>query len=265
MMPADSLKAGDYGLWLPKGASTFAPDIDHIMVIVHALMIFMFVAWGVFMVYALIRFRKGANRPVVYSGYPRRSIPVMLVGIVVFFDYYLLIGHDIPFWTDYRTHFPPEDTATLIEVVGQQFAWNIHYPGPDRKFGRTNPNLVDEVTNPIGLNRDDPNAQDDLVSVGNLHIPVEKPVIVYLTSKDMIHSFSLPVMRIKQDAIPGTVMKIWFIPTRTGEFQIACAQLCGEGHYRMSGIFVVETQAQFDAWMAEQQAAQHPSGEGPIF
>lgn len=264
-MAEDSLKMSDYGLWLPKGASTFAPDIDHIMILVHALMLFMFLAWGIVLLYSLIKFRQGAGRTVVYSGYPKMVIPVLLVGIVVVFDYYILFGHDIPFWGEYRTHFPAEDSSTLVHVVAQQFAWNIHYPGPDGKFGRTDPKLVNEVSNPVGLDRTDSNAKDDLVSVGTLHIPVNKPVIVYLNSKDMIHSFFLPVIRIKQDVIPGTTMRIWFVPTRTGNFEIACAQLCGEGHYRMKGNFIIESQEKYDAWIAEQEAQLQPSGEGPVF
>jgi cytochrome c oxidase subunit 2 len=261
----DSLQMSDYGLWLPKGASTFAPDIDHIMILVHVLMIFMFVAWGIFLVYSLVKFRQGAKRTVIYKGYPKMAIPVILVGIVVVFDYYILFGHDIPFWGEYRTNFPKTESSTLIHVVAQQFAWNIHYPGPDGKFGQTDPKLVDEVSNPIGLDRSVPDAADDIVSVGNLHIPVNKPVIVYLSTKDMIHSFFLPVMRVKQDAIPGTTMRIWFVPTRMGAFQIACAQLCGEGHYRMKGNFIVESQEDYDAWIADQEAQLQPSSEGPVF
>ena len=101
---------------------------------------------------------------------------------------------------------------------------------------------------------DDPYAKDDITTVGQLRIPVEKPVIIHLTSKDVIHSFSLPVMRVKQDVIPGMSIPIWFEPTRTGDWQIACAQLCGNSHYSMKGIIKVQNQEDFAAWMAIQKA-----------
>ena len=114
--------------------------------------------------------------------------------------------------------------------------------------------MVDEKINPIGLDFDDPYAKDDITTVGQLRIPVEKPVIIHLTSKDVIHSFSLPVMRVKQDVIPGMSIPIWFEPTRTGNWQIACAQLCGNSHYSMKGIIKVQNQEDFAAWMAIQKA-----------
>ncbi|MFQ6616933.1 MAG: cytochrome c oxidase subunit II [Fidelibacterota bacterium] len=241
----------DYGFWLPRSASTFSGEIDTAISLVHILMVVMFILWGVFFVCFLLRFRQGAGKSVDRKGYRTAIVPILMVAFVALFDGYMLIGHDIPFWHHLKTDFPPEEESTVVRVVAQQFAWNIHYPGADGRFGRTNPSLVDEQANPVGLDFSDPNAQDDITTVGELRIPVEKPVIIRLSTKDVIHSFSLPVMRVKQDAIPGTSIPLWFSPTRTGSWQIACAQLCGNSHYSMKGILKVETQQNFEAWLAE--------------
>jgi cytochrome c oxidase subunit 2 len=139
--------------------------------------------------------------------------------------------------------------------VGEQFAWNIHYPGPDGKFGRTDNTLV-SAENPLGLDRKDPDAKDDLVTPNQLHLPVDRPVLVRLSSKDVIHSFGLYEMRVKQDAIPGMQIPVWFTPTRVGEYEISCSQLCGLGHYRMRGFVTVESQADFQAWLKDQAKTQ---------
>ena len=149
----------------------------------------------------------------------------------------------------------------MVRVVGQQFAWNIHYPGPDGKFGKTDPKLVDAQSNPLGLDRRDPAAADDFTTVNQLHLPVGKPAIIYLSSLDVIHSFALQEMRVKQDAIPGMSTPVWFVPTVTSDdmkkrkgdekwsYEISCAQLCGLGHYRMRGYVTIDTPEQFQAWM----------------
>ena len=103
--------------------------------------------------------------------------------------------------------------------------------------------------NPLGLDPSDSAAKDDIVAINQLHVPVGKPVIVHLNSKDVIHSFFLPVMRVKQDVIPGQTVSVWFEAAKTGKFEIACAQLCGLGHYRMRGFFMIDTPEQFSTWM----------------
>jgi cytochrome c oxidase subunit 2 len=141
--------------------------------------------------------------------------------------------------------------ATIIQVTGEQFAWNFHYPGPDGQFGRTDNKLI-TGTNPIGLDKDDPAAKDDVLSIGVMHAPVGKPVRVRLRSKDVIHSFFLPNFRMKQDAVPGMGIEVWFTPTQAGQYEIACAELCGLGHYRMKGALTIdESQDAFNKWLAE--------------
>ncbi|HET9359116.1 MAG TPA: hypothetical protein VFO58_05175, partial [Vicinamibacterales bacterium] len=146
---------------------------------------------------------------------------------------------------------PAEHESTIVRVVAEQFAWNVHYPGADGVFGRTDIRLVDPE-NPLGLDRTEPPGRDDLVVNGRLNVPVGKPVIVFLSSKDVIHSFGLPQMRVKQDAVPGIVQPVWFTPTMTGEWNIACSQLCGLGHFRMRGIYAIQTQEDYEAWLKEE-------------
>ena len=138
-------------------------------------------------------------------------------------------------------------------MVGEQFAWNMQYPGRDGKFGRTDIRLV-SADNPLGLDRADPNAKDDITTINQLNIPVGRPILVHLTSKDVIHSFGLYEMRIKQDAIPGMEIPVWFVPTRAGDYEITCSQLCGLGHYRMRGFITVQSQSDFDKWLADPPA-----------
>ena len=175
----------------------------------------------------------------------------------------LLFGFAVPIWAARVDRMPPESEALVVQLTGEQFAWNVHYPGPDGKFGRTDIKLIDVQTNPLGVDRSDPAAKDDVTTLNQLYLPANKPIIVKLRSKDVIHSFNVPEFRVKQDAIPGLTIPIWFIPdvtteqmrARTGnpefQYEIACAQLCGLGHYRMRGFVTVQTQEEFQKWMDE--------------
>jgi cytochrome c oxidase subunit 2 len=149
----------------------------------------------------------------------------------------------------------PADAYT-VQVTGEQFQWNFHYPGADGAFGRTDNSLI-STTNFIGLDRNDPAGRDDIVVLNQMHIPSNRPIRVRLRSKDVTHSFFLPNLRVKQDAVPGMQIEIWFTPTRPGTYEIACAELCGLGHYRMKGILTIdESEEAFNAWLVEQAASQ---------
>jgi cytochrome c oxidase subunit 2 len=145
----------------------------------------------------------------------------------------------------------PED-ALVVEVVGKQFEWIIRYPGKDGKFGEASPELVNDARNPLGLDRKDPAARDDVVLRGNLHLPEGRPVSVRLRSHDVLHSFTVPHFRIKQDLVPGFTTSTLFTPTRSGSYEIVCAEVCGLGHYRMRGMAIVEPAGDFEKWLAEQ-------------
>jgi cytochrome c oxidase subunit 2 len=239
-------------------------------------MLVLFVGWSAFFVYALFRFRRGRNPQADYAGARSHASTYLEVAVAVV-EAVLLIGFSIPLWADRMDEVPPASESVVVRVVAEQFAWNVHYPGADKVFGRTDAKLIDTQTNPLGLDREDPHALDDLTTLNQMHLPVDKPAIVQLLSKDVIHSFNLPHMRVKQDAIPGLNIPLWFVPTvtteqmrqRTGndkfEYEIACAQLCGLGHYRMRGFLTVHSQEGFATWLGEQKPLLGQGGEGGDF
>jgi cytochrome c oxidase subunit 2 len=223
---------------LPPLASTHAGQVDSLIGWTHIFMFVLFVGWGAFFTYCLVRFRRARNPVADYAGVKSHASSYLEVGVAVV-EAILLLGFSIPLWAARVDHVPPENEALVVEVTGEQFAWNVHYAGPDGVFGRTDITLLDLQSNPLGIDRDDPAAKDDVTTVNQLYLPVDKPVIVKLRSKDVIHSFGVPEFRVKQDAVPGLTIPIWFVPnvttaemrTRTGnsefQYEIACAQLCG--------------------------------------
>ncbi len=254
-------------LGLPKvSASTQGPAIDHVISLTHWLMLILFVGWGIFFIYTLIRFRASKNTKAEYSGVKNHYSSYLEAGVAVI-EVALLFGFAFPIWASRVNDVPIDKEAVQIRVVGQQFAWNIHYPGPDGVFGNSSVDLVDEAENPIGLDRSDDFAKDDVVTVNQLHIPVNTPINISLSTKDVIHSFSLTELRVKQDAIPGMEIPVWFEATMTTEeflkttigtgregkgFEIACAQLCGLGHYRMKGFLTVHNDEGYSAWLQKE-------------
>ncbi len=239
-----------YGWGLPVDVSKHGAGIDRLIILLHVFMIVLFVGWAAFLVYTLIRFRQRQGHKATYKLDHFKTPTYLEIGIALF-EFFLLAVFATPIWFSVKNNFPSKDHALELRVVAQQFAWNIHYPGKDGIFGRTDVKLMDSF-NPLGLDLSDPAGKDDITTVNQLHVPVDRPVLVHLSSKDVIHCFDLPVMRVKQDVIPGMSIPIWFEAKDTGEFEIACAQLCGLGHYRMKGFFIVETKEKFNAWLLEQ-------------
>ena len=259
-------------LGLPEVASAHGSEIDAVMGYVHWLMLIMFVGWTLFFIYMLYRFRQGRNPEASYEG--TKGKPSKWVeGGVVLAEAILLLGFSIPIWSERMEGTPPESEATVVRVLGEQFAWNVHYPGADGEFGRTAPELVDLQSNPLGIDRQDPAAKDDIVTLNQLHLPVGKPALIHLSSKDVIHSFMLNEFRVKQDAIPGIRTPVWFEPTvttaqmreRLGDddfnYEIACAQLCGLGHYRMRGFVTIHEPDEFEAWLASKAPSKEAEAE----
>jgi cytochrome c oxidase subunit 2 len=177
-------------------------------------------------------------------------IPVVVMALVAEGGVFVL---GLPVWGKYYGA-PPSDTLT-VEVTAEQFAWNIRYAGADGKFGRTNPQFM-SWNNPIGLDPKDPNGKDDIVLLNDIHLPVNRPVRIRLRSKDVIHSFYVPNFRVRQDAVPGMTIDIWFVPTQIGEFELACSQLCGFGHYSMKGLVDIVTPDEFQKWLQDQATSQ---------
>jgi cytochrome c oxidase subunit II len=256
-------------------AAAHGGQIDNLIGYIHIFMLILFVGWGGFFLYVLFRFRKSANPVADYRGVTsHRSVYLEIAVAVV--EAVLLIGFAIPLWAARVGDLPNEKDALLVQVTGEQFAWNIHYAGADGVFGRTDIKLLDLQSNPLGLDREDPAAKDDITLVNQLYLPVGRPVIVRLRSKDVIHSFGVPEFRVKQDAVPGLTIPIWFIPTITTAdmrtklgnpefmYEIACAQLCGLGHARMRGLVTVQTPEEFLKWRDETAAEQAGAANDPF-
>ena len=240
--------------WMPPDYSAHGAELDTLSAYVHWLMLILFIGWGLLFVFMLMRFRAAKHPKAVYHG--TRSHASKWAEIAVFaVECVLLFGISIPAWSRWTARPTQAAKAMEIRVVAEQFAWNIHYPGPDGKFGRTDVNHVSS-SNPLGIDPADPAAKDDIATLNQLHLVVNKPVVIRITSKDVIHSFFLPYMRVKQDATPGMEVPVHFTPVKTSgaeTWEIACAQLCGLGHYRMKGQFQVHTAEEFAKWMSEQQ------------
>jgi cytochrome c oxidase subunit II len=237
---------------LPAAGSAHAASLDAVLYSVHTHMLLIFVMWLAVFVFALVRFRSGANPDPRRQGV-RGMWPAIAIGVVIAGDVVILAVLALPAWKE--RNLPPPAGARPVEVrvIAEQFAWNIHYPGPDGAFGRTDAGLI-SATNPVGIDRADPAAKDDIGLLNVLTLPVNRTVVVQLMSRDVVHSFTLNEMRVKQDANPGMTSRVWFTPITTGSWDIACSQLCGLGHYRMRGEYRVVTADGWQKWEADELA-----------
>jgi len=248
-------------LGLPVLASEHGKQVDNLIIYVHWLMIVLFVGWLAYFAYTLFRFHRSRNPKADYFGV-RNHASSYIEGAVALVEGILLVAVAVPFWARAVDKFPKESESTRVQVVAQQFAWNVRYPGKDGVFGRQDMNYVSE-TNVFGIDPKDDHGKDDIQTLNEIHVPLVqgpdgsyKPVIIYISSRDVIHSFKLIAMRVCQDAVPGMRIPIWFRPTQEGRYQINCAQLCGNGHSGMAGGFlIVESQEAFDKWLASKVGA----------
>lgn len=234
-------------LGLPVLASEHGADVDKLIIYLHWLMVLLFVGWSLYFLYVIWRFRASRNTTASYQGVTNHSTSWLEVG-VAFFEAVLLFGLAIPYWVRAVDKFPPEKDSTVIRIIGRQFNWLGRYPGADGEFGRQDIKLI-STDNPLGVDKSDPKAKDDIDVNGEFAVPVGKPVIVQLSSLDVIHSFKLPAMRMTQDAIPGMRIPVHFVPTVTNTYMLFCAQLCGNGHSNMKGLFKVLSPEDYEKWL----------------
>lgn len=206
-----------------------------------------FVAVVAFMVYSIIRYRYDANRRASYDP-ENKKLEAWLTGVTTI-GIAALLAPGLITWASFVR--VPDD-AHQVGVIGSQWHWQFRYPGDDGRLGRVHPRFM-KPANPLGIDPDDPHGQDDLiVERPVMYLPVDKPVELVMTSRDVIHNFMVPNFRAKMDALPGQMSHFWFTPTETGEFQSTCAQHCGVGHFAMRArVHVVEQEA-YDAWLSEQ-------------
>ena len=226
--------AGALPFWLhlPEQASTYAPDVDGMFHLIMWITGVIFVIVELILLWFLWKYRHREGRTATYTHGNNRLEVIWTIIPALICVMLALLSRRI--WDHIKENMPHE--ALEIHVTGEQFAWNFRYPGPDGKF----------------------DTADDILTLNQLHFPVGKPVIVTLTSKDVIHSFFLPEFRVKQDAVPGMKSRIWFEGNKVGHWEIACAELCGLGHFRMKGFVTVDTPDDYQKWLAGQAAEQTP-------
>lgn len=238
--------------WLPEAVTNHGRGIDTTIYYILVTTLAFFVVGHSFLALFVWKFSR-TEGSVAGSPSPRLEWRLAIWAIVLMCAVteggVIVVG--TPAWWELYGEVP--DDALEIEVVGKQFEWLVRYSGPDGKFGRTDPEKVHDANNPIGLVRSDPAAKDDIVKRGTLSVPLNRATVLRLRSLDVLHSFTIPAFRTKQDIVPGFTARTLFRPLKTGKFEIACAELCGLGHYRMRGYLTVETEEDFQKWLSEQE------------
>jgi len=231
--------------WLPRNVNMFGHAIDFIFYVILILTGVTFI--GVFSVlaYFLVKYRARPGVPAIHS-HGNNTLEVVWTTIPVFIFLGLAIyGNEE--WSRMRRKTPPAD-ALPVAVVGEQFGWNVRYPGPDGKLAKMDAKKVSKE-NPFGVDSADPAGLDDFTTYNDLVFPVNRPIRLYLGSKDVIHAFYVPEFRLYQDMVPGRVYDfVWLKAEATGKFQLACNQLCGQGHYKMFGKLSVVPAAEYESW-----------------
>lgn len=221
--------------------------IDATMIITFWITGFVFVAVVSFMAYCVFRFRHKEGRKAAYQPENKKLEFWLAAGTAL--GVAAMLAPGLVVWNRFIN--PPPGTTT-VEVVGQQWQWSYRLPGKDGRLGLADTRFVDS-SNPLGLNPADPRTLDNVVVTdGDLHLPVDKPVKILLRSIDVVHDFYVPEFRAKMDLMPGIETYFWFTPTRTGTFEILCAGFCGVGHPFMRGNVVVESEADYQKWLQTQ-------------
>ena len=216
--------------WFPQNASSFGGEIDNLFVLILYITGAVFFLTEITLVVFLVKYRKREGVKATYVDGSTRAeiIWTAIPAVIVIF----LGVFSQPLWSRIKDPANIPADAIVYDVTAKQFEWHFRYPGPDGKI----------------------DTDDDFEKRNELHVIVNRDYEVRLHSEDVIHSFFVPAFRIKQDAVPGLVIRAWFRPIRTGEYELACAELCGLGHYRMHTYFNVVSQADYDKWVSDQEA-----------
>jgi cytochrome c oxidase subunit II len=222
------------GYWLPRDISEHGHQIDHLWTFILILTGLVFVATEVLLFWFLWRYDGARNADPVKYMHGSHNLEVIWTILPAATLLFIAI-YQMNAWADVKIRNPGgEGLPTTVEVTGRQFEWRLRYPGKDGKLG----------------------TRDDIYHVNDLHIPVNEEILVSLKSQDVLHDFFLPNLRVKQDAVPGMALPVWFKATDTGTYDLVCAELCGWGHYKMKGRLTVQNRDQYDEWLSEMYAAQ---------
>jgi len=224
-------------LYFPHDISTFGPQVDWLFELIFWIVMVVWIAVMIAMLVFMIRYRTRPGRKAEYLEGNSRLQIIWTTAIAAILVVLAFVGRST--WADIKEHGPPGQVFYLVNA--KQFNWEITYPGPDGKFG----------------------TKDDLLVENEMHVPVNKVVRIDLTSRDVIHSFFVPSLRLKQDAVPGRVIHVWFEATETGRYEIACAELCGFGHSGMKGTLTVQSQEDFAKWLKDQYSQSRSSPQPP--
>ena len=225
MIPASAWAESGVRVWLPASITTTAPLIDQLFYVVLVITGAVFVLVQGILLFFLIRYRRQPGRKAYYI-HGNHLVEIIWTAVPAAILVFLAFRSQ-QVWSQVRG-LPPH-TDLQVEITAEQFAWNVRYAGADGQLGTA----------------------DDITTINQLHLPVNQTVLFHLKSKDVIHSFFVPQFRMKQDAVPGLTTHLWVEPTTTGHFEIACAELCGLGHYRMRGYLAVESAEAFQAWLVQ--------------
>jgi cytochrome c oxidase subunit 2 len=229
--------APTYNIWLPKDVSEHGHKIDHLFYFILFLTGAVFIATEVALFLFFWRYDAAKNPQPPRFTHGSHSLEVVWTILPAATLLFIAI-YQIGAWAEAKMDNPaggPAGTKPLCEVIARQWDWRLRYPGPDGELG----------------------TKDDLHLVGDMHVPVGETVLIHLKSQDVLHSFFLPNLRVKQDAVPGMSIPVWFKAMEEGQnYDIVCAELCGGGHYRMKGRLTVESREKFEAWIAEQTREQ---------
>lgn len=234
-------------LGLQDQFSAHGGQVDHLLDVVHWFMLVLFVFWTIFFFVCLFKFWHKRNPKASYAGVRSHMSSHMEVAVIII-EAVLLLGFAFPLWANRVDDWDKvkDMNPVRVRVIGWQFGWTYHYPGLDKKFGRTDPDLITD-TNPLGIDYSDPNAHDDFTNT-ILNLPVNRPAVLNIGTKDVIHNYHIVPMRIQQDAIPGKEIAMWFTPVKPLETYVVCGQLCGKGHAEMKGTMEVIPEADYNEW-----------------
>jgi len=216
--------------FFPIDVSTNGHKIDDLLHLTTIEIGIAFMLVVVLLVSFMILYRERSGHSALYdhgNRWPHLALTGCLALCVYFFIDLNIADLSAKVWDELRENMPDPDKSLTVRVYAQQYAWNFQYAGADGEF----------------------DTADDITTINQLHIPAHQAVIVEMRSKDVIHSFNLPNFRLKQDVVPGMLTRLWFEATQTGEFEIACAELCGLGHYRMRGILTIQNNEEFKIWL----------------
>jgi cytochrome c oxidase subunit 2 len=245
------MSVSDINHWfgITQNASEHGGLVDHMLGFVHWFMLFLFIGWSIFLIIAFTKFRQSKNPKADYHGVRGHASTHIEIGVVIV-EAILLLGFAFPLWSRQADDFPTSPDTIKMRALGEKFLWNFQYPGNDLMLSTWDPRQISPA-NQVGRDLQDPNGRDDFVNPGTMKLPVNRPVIVDVASKDVIHNLAIVPMRAAQDACPGVKAHMWFKPVRTGTWDIICGQLCGPGHAQMKAVLEVVEGPEFDEWAKE--------------